>query len=312
MWPAIFLFLKTLPGSWRWPVEPCERCDTDTPCVARRPPKFQRFMAPCEAFALRADPGCRPYWPATIVISRQLGAHVEQAVLVRHGTPRGYALGSTSALPKWPRCGLERFLALARAGAKLNGGVAVLVHFATGDNLQALRADRTVTGTWRPSSWNRRVIPNFFAITPVRMILAPFKQRHQQRPISRGVHVARRRSMAAMGPINPEKRSEPPSRAGVPARWQKRDGRRCPGSPEATGGISSIGDAGPNPVNRDVVGPSGSGSRRQQGDPGESAGAEASSPQASLISTSTPAARSSFISASTVCGVGCTMSSRRL
>jgi hypothetical protein len=34
--------------------------------------------------------------------------------------------------------------------------------------------------------------------------------------------------------------------------------------------------------------------------------------QASLISTATPAARSSFISASTVCGVGCTMSSRRL
>jgi len=34
--------------------------------------------------------------------------------------------------------------------------------------------------------------------------------------------------------------------------------------------------------------------------------------QASLISTSTPAARSSFISASTVCGVGCTMSSMRL
>src|SRR5260370_29986217 len=32
----------------------------------------------------------------------------------------------------------------------------------------------------------------------------------------------------------------------------------------------------------------------------------------SLISTSTPAARSSFISASTVCGVGSTMSSRRL
>src|SRR5690606_17488219 len=39
-WPAIFLPLNTLPGSWRWPVEPCERCDTDTPCEARRPPKF--------------------------------------------------------------------------------------------------------------------------------------------------------------------------------------------------------------------------------------------------------------------------------
>src|SRR3954452_14574508 len=36
---------------------------------------------------------------------------------------------------------------------------------------------RTVTGTCRPSAWNRRVIPTFFAITPVRMIKTP-----QQRP----------------------------------------------------------------------------------------------------------------------------------
>ena len=42
------------------------------------------------------------------------------------------------------------------------------------------------------------------------------------------------------------------------------------------------------------------------------AGAEGKLAYASLISTSTPAARSSFISASTVCGVGCTMSSMRL
>src|SRR5262249_30603139 len=44
--PAIFLPLNTLPGSWRWPVEPWLRCTTETPWVARRPWKFQRFMAP--------------------------------------------------------------------------------------------------------------------------------------------------------------------------------------------------------------------------------------------------------------------------
>src|SRR6476659_4095862 len=32
---------------------------------------------------------------------------------------------------------------------------------------------RTVTGTCRPSAWNKRVIPTFFAITPVRMIKTP-------------------------------------------------------------------------------------------------------------------------------------------
>src|SRR5262249_20098263 len=39
-WPGIFLFLKVLPGSWRPPVEPIERCEMDTPWLARRPPKF--------------------------------------------------------------------------------------------------------------------------------------------------------------------------------------------------------------------------------------------------------------------------------
>src|SRR5262249_243297 len=41
IWPAIFLFLKVLPGSWRPPVEPSERCEIETPCEARKPPKFQ-------------------------------------------------------------------------------------------------------------------------------------------------------------------------------------------------------------------------------------------------------------------------------
>ena len=53
MWPAIFLFFQVLPGSWRPPVEPCERCETDTPWVARRPPKFQRFIGAGETLADR-------------------------------------------------------------------------------------------------------------------------------------------------------------------------------------------------------------------------------------------------------------------
>ena len=39
MWPAIFLPLKTRPGSWHWPVEPRERCETETPWVALKPRK---------------------------------------------------------------------------------------------------------------------------------------------------------------------------------------------------------------------------------------------------------------------------------
>ena len=37
--PAIFLPLNTLPGSWRCPVEPWLRWLTDTPWLARKPPK---------------------------------------------------------------------------------------------------------------------------------------------------------------------------------------------------------------------------------------------------------------------------------
>ena len=48
MWPAIFLPLNTLPGSWHWPVEPWLRWLTDTPCDARRPPKLCRFMPPAK------------------------------------------------------------------------------------------------------------------------------------------------------------------------------------------------------------------------------------------------------------------------
>src|SRR5215510_7210964 len=48
MWPAIFLFLKVLPGSWRPPVEPCERCEIETPWLARSPARFQRFIGPAQ------------------------------------------------------------------------------------------------------------------------------------------------------------------------------------------------------------------------------------------------------------------------
>ena len=47
-WPAIFLFLKVLPGSWRCPVEPWLRCETETPWVARKPPKLCRFIPPAK------------------------------------------------------------------------------------------------------------------------------------------------------------------------------------------------------------------------------------------------------------------------
>mmetsp|Transcript_2932 Transcript_2932/g.4904 ORF Transcript_2932/g.4904 Transcript_2932/m.4904 type:complete len:212 (+) Transcript_2932:270-905(+) len=52
MRPGIFLFLKTLPGSWHIPVEPMVRWFNELPCVASPPRKFHRFMTPWKPFPL--------------------------------------------------------------------------------------------------------------------------------------------------------------------------------------------------------------------------------------------------------------------
>ena len=63
MWPAIFLPLNTLPGSWHWPVEPWLRWLIDTPCDARRPPKLCRFMLPAKPLPIEV-PATSTNWPA--------------------------------------------------------------------------------------------------------------------------------------------------------------------------------------------------------------------------------------------------------
>jgi hypothetical protein len=63
MWPAIFLPLKTRPGSWHWPVEPWLRWLIDTPWLARRPPKLCRFIAPAKPLPIEV-PAMSTYWPA--------------------------------------------------------------------------------------------------------------------------------------------------------------------------------------------------------------------------------------------------------
>ena len=79
MLPAIFLPLNTLPGSWRWPVEPWLRWLIDTPCVARRPPKFQRFIGPGNALAL-VGAGDVDELAGDEVIDGELGADLDQVV----------------------------------------------------------------------------------------------------------------------------------------------------------------------------------------------------------------------------------------
>ena len=110
IWPGIFLFLKVLPGSWRPPVEPIERCETDTPCVARRPPKFQRFMPPAKPLPIEV-PVTSTNWPTTkwsAVISAPTG--ISASSLTRNSA--SLRLGSTLAIAKWPRSAFGTFLTL--------------------------------------------------------------------------------------------------------------------------------------------------------------------------------------------------------
>ena len=112
MWPAIFLPLNTLPGSWRLPVEPCERCESDTPWLARRPLKPQRFMAPAKPLPMLV-PHTSTYWPTTKWPTDRLVPGSSRASSLTRNSA-SLALGVTLALAKWPRIGFVTFLALAR------------------------------------------------------------------------------------------------------------------------------------------------------------------------------------------------------
>src|SRR5690606_5760100 len=112
MWPAIFLPLNTLPGSCRWPVEPCVRCDTELPCVARPPPKLWRFMTPWKPLPIEV-PVTSTFWPAT-----KCSTVISDPTSIRFsGDTRNsasLAFGSTEAVAKWPRIAFVVFFTLAR------------------------------------------------------------------------------------------------------------------------------------------------------------------------------------------------------
>ena len=140
MWPGIFLFLKVLPGSCRPPVEPIERCEIDTPCEARRPPKFHRFMPPAKPLPIEV-PVTSTNWPTTkwsAVISAPTG--IRSLSSTRNSA--SLRLGSTLATAKWPRSALVTFFGLRRAGAELQRHVAVLV----------LGAVRRRPGNWQAAA----------------------------------------------------------------------------------------------------------------------------------------------------------------
>ncbi len=105
------LAFEDLPGSWRWPVEPCERCDTDTPWVASRPRKLWRFMTPAKPLPMVVPV------TSTILADDEMGG-AELGADFEHGVGGHAELdhllgGSTFATAKWPRSALPTFFTLA-------------------------------------------------------------------------------------------------------------------------------------------------------------------------------------------------------
>src|SRR5581483_4378501 len=110
IWPAIFLPLKTLPGSCRWPVEPAMRWESELPWVARPPLKFQRFITPWKPLPIEV-PVTSTNWPTTkwsavssAPTSMRLSGLTRNSASVR--------FGSTDDFAKCPRSAFGVFFTL--------------------------------------------------------------------------------------------------------------------------------------------------------------------------------------------------------
>src|SRR5262249_11556790 len=93
--------LLALEGLARVLAAPGERCEIDTPCEARKPPKFQRFIGPAKPLPIDV-PVTSTYWPTTkwsAVISAPTG--ISASSLTRNSAT--LRLGSTLDTAKCPR-----------------------------------------------------------------------------------------------------------------------------------------------------------------------------------------------------------------
>ena len=110
IWPAIFLPLNTLPGSWHWPVEPWLLWLIETPCDARSPPKLCLFIAPAKPLPIEVavtSTNC-PSTKCEATISVPLSIIFSGDTL----NSESFNFGSTLFLEKWPFIDFESFFSL--------------------------------------------------------------------------------------------------------------------------------------------------------------------------------------------------------
>ena len=142
-WPGIFLFLKVLPGSWRPPVEPIERCEIGNAVAGPQAAEIPALHAAGEALAGRGA-GDVDILADDEMVGRDLGADRNERVVVDAEFGE-LALGLDLGDGEMAAVGLGRALHLAHAGAELQRHVAVLLFGAMADDLaiaQAQHRDR--------------------------------------------------------------------------------------------------------------------------------------------------------------------------
>ena len=123
-------------------------------------------MAPAKPLPIET-PVTSTNWPATKWPTWISAPTSSSASSSTRNSPT-FAFGSTLALAKWPRIGLVTFLALARADAELDGACSRPSPRSAPPTTSHFSTFSTVTGTWLPSTPNSRVMPIFWAISPVR------------------------------------------------------------------------------------------------------------------------------------------------
>ena len=95
-WPGIFLFLNTLPGSWRLPVEPIERCDDRHAVGGAQAAEVPALHAAGEALADRGA-GHVHELAGHEMVGGDFRAHRDQRSRGSRGTPGACASARPSA-----------------------------------------------------------------------------------------------------------------------------------------------------------------------------------------------------------------------
>ena len=149
------------------PVEPWLRWLTDTPWVARRPPKLCRFIAPAKPLPIET-PVTSTFWPATKCSADELGADLDQGVGIDPELDQ-LALRLDAGLGEMAAHRLGHVLHLDLADAELQRRVAVLLLGALRHHLAAVDAQHRDRHMRRRRRVNRRDMPSFCAIKPVRI-----------------------------------------------------------------------------------------------------------------------------------------------